>query len=166
MAENASRLFVGALALGDLLKSTLGHKGIKKVFLVRVCKRDQRHQRRCDHLKAIQLDIAVAKTLVNIFKVEWAKFREDPFNIARTNLSPKLLSQDKDYFASLDAVLRLERSVDLEHIQTIKKVGGKLTDPYLDEGFILDKTVAVNSPKRLGNAKILVATTCTSQIHV
>ena len=68
-------------------------------------------------------------------------------------------------------------STDLEHIQIIKKVGGKLTDSYLDEGtssagihrrpltrylsgFILDKTIAVNCPKRLENAKILIANTC------
>lgn len=64
------------------------------------------------------------------------KFREDLFNIARTTLSSKVLSQDKDYFANLavDAVLRLKGSTDLEHIQIIKKVGGKLTDSYLDEG--------------------------------
>jgi T-complex protein 1 subunit beta len=61
----------------------------------------------------------------------------------------------------------------------IKKVGGKLTDSYLDEGsylvmffpsyvhsthfllgFILDKTIAVNSPKRMENVKILIANTC------
>lgn len=37
-------------------------------------------------------------------------FREDLFNIARTTLSSKVLSQDKDYFANLavDAVLRLQ----------------------------------------------------------
>ena len=109
------------------------------------------------------------------------KFREDLFNIARTTLSSKVLSQDKDYFANLavDAVLRLkvlscstppfeqcqtevlaQGSIDLEHIQIIKKVGGKLTDSYLDEGFILDKTIAVNSPKRMENVKILIANTC------
>ena len=90
-----------------------------------------------------------------------------------------MLSQDKDYFANLavDAVLRLRGSTDLEHIQIIKKVGGKLTDSYLDEGtpidsrilcfrlivslgFILDKSIGVNSPKRLENAKILIANTC------
>ena len=40
------------------------------------------------------------------------------------------------FFANLavDAVLRLRGSTDLEHIQIIKKVGGKLTDSYLDEG--------------------------------
>jgi T-complex protein 1 subunit beta len=105
------------------------------------------------------------------------KFREDLFNIARTTLSSKVLSQDKEYFANLavDAVLRLKGSTDLEHIQIIKKVGGKLTDSYLDEGelcdfgrwssltmsgFILDKSIATNSPKRIENAKILIANTC------
>ena len=89
-------------------------------------------------------------------------FREDLFNIARTTLSSKVLAQDKDYFANLavDAVLRLKGSTNLEHIQIIKKVGGKLTDSYLDEGFILDKTIATNSPKRIENAKILIANTC------
>ena len=39
-----------------------------------------------------------------------SKFREDLFNIARTTLSSKVLSQDKEYFANLavDAVLRLK----------------------------------------------------------
>lgn len=38
------------------------------------------------------------------------KFRADLFNIARTTLSSKVLSQDKNYFANLavDAVLRLK----------------------------------------------------------
>lgn len=107
-----------------------------------------------------------------------AAFRADLFNIARTTLSSKVLSQDKEYFANLavDAVLRLKGSTDLEHIQIIKKVGGKLTDSYLDEGelletwilqcnsscsgFILDKQIATNSPKRIENAKILIANTC------
>ena len=39
-------------------------------------------------------------------------------------------------------------------------MGGKLTDSYLDEGFILDKTIGVNCPKRIENAKILIANTC------
>ena len=32
--------------------------------------------------------------------------------------------------------LDLQGSTNLEHIQIIKKVGGKLTDSYLDEGRI------------------------------
>jgi T-complex protein 1 subunit beta len=62
--------------------------------------------------------------------------RKDLENIARTTLSSKVLSQDKDYFAKLvvDAVSRLKGSTNLESIQIIKKVGGRLVDSYLDEG--------------------------------
>ncbi|KAI7031287.1 putative T-complex protein 1 subunit, partial [Hortaea werneckii] len=89
------------------------------------------------------------------------RFREDLVAIARTTLSSKVLSQDRDYFANLatDAVLRMQGSTDLTHIQVIKKPGGKLSDSYLDPGFILDKKFGVNQPKRVENAKILVANT-------
>ncbi|PPQ68280.1 hypothetical protein CVT24_005096 [Panaeolus cyanescens] len=221
-AENA-RLssFVGALALGDLVKSTLGPKGMNKILQSGSTGEINVTNDGATILKAIQLDNAAAKILVNISKVQDdevgdgttsvtvlsaellreaekliaqkihpqtivegyriaskaalaaleksaidhssnpTQFRQDLFNIARTTLSSKVLSQDKDYFANLavDAVLRLKGSIDLEHIQIIKKVGGKLTDSYLDEGFILDKTIAVNSPKRLENVKILIANT-------
>ncbi|KAK7439297.1 T-complex protein 1 subunit beta [Stygiomarasmius scandens] len=221
-AENA-RLssFVGALALGDLVKSTLGPKGMNKILQSASTGDINVTNDGATILKAIQLDNAAAKILVNISKVQDDEvgdgttsvcvlaaevlreaekliamkihpqtivegfrlasaealkalekaavnnvsdpvaFRKDLFNIARTTLSSKVLSQDKDYFADLavDAVLRLKGSTDLDHIQIIKKVGGKLTDSYLEEGFILDKTIAVNSPKRIENAKILVANT-------
>ncbi|KAF6754138.1 chaperonin Cpn60/TCP-1 family [Ephemerocybe angulata] len=221
-AENARLAsFVGALALGDLVKSTLGPKGMNKILQSGSTGEINVTNDGATILKAIQLDNAAAKILVNISKVQddevgdgttsvtvlsaellreaerlinrkihpqtivdgyriasraalkaleeaavdnrsnEEKFREDLFNIARTTLSSKVLSQDKEYFANLavDAVLRLKGSVDLEHIQIIKKVGGKLTDSYLDEGFILDKSIAVNSPKRLENAKIMIANT-------
>ncbi|KAF8590298.1 hypothetical protein K439DRAFT_1403997 [Ramaria rubella] len=221
-AENA-RLssFVGALALGDLVKSTLGPKGMNKILQSGSSGDINVTNDGATILKSIQLDNAAAKILVNISKVqddevgdgttsvcvlaaellreaeklvaakihpqtivegyriasgaalkaleksaidhssEPSKFREDLFNIARTTLSSKVLAQDKDYFANLavDAVLRLQGSTDLDHIQIIKKVGGKLADSYLDEGFILDKSIAVNSPKRIENAKILIANT-------
>jgi T-complex protein 1 subunit beta len=221
-AENA-RLssFVGALALGDLVKSTLGPKGMNKILQSGSSGDINITNDGATILKAIQLDNAAAKILVNISKTQDdevgdgttsvcvlaaeilreaekliaqkihpqtivdgfriassaalgaleksavnngadpAAFRKDLFNIARTTLSSKVLSQDKDYFANLavDAVLRLKGSTDLEHIQVIKRVGGKLRDSYLDEGFILDKTIATNSPKRLENVNILIANT-------
>lgn len=88
-------------------------------------------------------------------------FRKDLVAIARTTLSSKVLSQDRDQFANLavDAVLRMGGSTDLTHIQIIKKAGGKLKDSYLGTGFILDKKIGVNQPKRLENAKILIANT-------
>ncbi|CAK9780165.1 putative t-complex protein 1 beta subunit (tcp-1-beta) [Cutaneotrichosporon oleaginosum] len=214
--------FVGAMALGDLVKSTLGPKGMNKILQSTHDGSITVTNDGATILKAITLDNPAAKILVNISKVQddevgdgttsvcvlasellreaeklvtvskihpqtvvegyriasraaldalaksavdnkddAMQFREDLFNIARTTLSSKVLSQDKDYFANLavDAVLRLKGSIDLEHIQIIKKVGGKLTDSYLDEGFILDKQIAVNSPKRIENAKILIANT-------
>ncbi|KAI6044053.1 chaperonin Cpn60/TCP-1 family [Pisolithus marmoratus] len=221
-AENARLAsFVGALAIGDLVKSTLGPKGMNKILQSTSTGDINVTNDGSTILKSIQLDNAAAKILVNISKVQDdevgdgttsvcvlaaellreaekliamrihpqtivegyriasaaalealqnaavdhasdpTQFRQDLFNIARTTLSSKVLSQDKDYFANLavEAVLRLKGSTDLEHIQIIKKVGGKLTDSYLDEGFILDKTIAVNSPKRMENAKILIANT-------
>lgn len=68
---------------------------------------------------------------------------------------------DKDHFATLavDAVMRLKGSTNLEMIQIVKKTGGTLYDSYLDEGFIMDKKIGVGQPKRIENAKILVANT-------
>ena len=46
------------------------------------------------------------------------KFKEDLMNIARTTLSSKLLTHEKDGFAALavDAVLRLKGSSNLDYI--------------------------------------------------
>lgn len=65
-----------------------------------------------------------------------ARFQEDLLNIARTTLSSKLLTHHKDHFAKLavDAVMRLKGSGNLEAIHVIKKLGGSLTDSYLDQG--------------------------------
>ncbi len=58
-------------------------------------------------------------------------------NIARTTLSSKLLTQHKNHFAKLavQAVLRLKGSGNLEAIQIIKKLGGEMSDSYLEEGW-------------------------------
>lgn len=60
-------------------------------------------------------------------------------NIARTTLSSKLLTHHKDHFARLavEAVMRLKGSGNLEAIHVIKKLGGSMTDSYLDEGVCL-----------------------------
>ena len=49
-------------------------------------------------------------------------------DIARTTLSSKILTHDKDHFAHLavDAVLRLKGSTNLDSIHIIKKAGGTL----------------------------------------
>lgn len=105
-------------------------------------------------------------------------------NIARTTLSSKILHQHRDHFAKLavDAILRLHRAavssepadvgisattklctsgdrVNLEAIQILKKLGSNLSDSYLEEGFLLDKRIATNSPHRVEKARVLVANT-------
>lgn len=67
----------------------------------------------------------------------------------------------KDQFAKLcvDAVLRLKGSTNLEMIHIIKKAGGSISESFLDEGFILEKKIGVGQPKRIENAKILIANT-------
>lgn len=88
-------------------------------------------------------------------------FRQDLFRIARTTLSSKLLTHEKDYFANLavDAVMRLKGSNNLDHIQVLKKAGGQLRDSYLEDGFLMDKQIGVGQPRRVENAKILIANT-------
>ncbi|KAK5173409.1 T-complex protein 1 subunit beta [Saxophila tyrrhenica] len=220
--ENARlSAFVGAIAVGDLVKSTLGPKGMDKILQSASTGEIMVTNDGATILKSIALDNAAAKVLVNISKVQddevgdgttsvavlaaellreaeqlvnqkihpqtiiegyriasaaalkaleehatdhsknQEQFRKDLVHIARTTLSSKVLSQDRDYFANLatDAVLRMKGSTDLTHIQVIKKAGGKLSDSYLDEGFILDKRFGVNQPKKVENAKILVANT-------
>jgi len=90
------------------------------------------------------------------------KFKQDLLDIAKTTLSSKILTNEKDHFAQLavDAVMRLNKeNSNLENIQIIKKIGGNLRDSYLDSGFILEKRIGVGQPKRLENPKILLANT-------
>ncbi|PHU15849.1 T-complex protein 1 subunit beta [Capsicum chinense] len=100
-------------------------------------------------LKSLHIDNPAAKVLVDISKVqddevgdgttsvvvlagellrEAEKLRNlgpDLMNIAMTTLSSKILSQDKEHFAklSVDAVMRLKGSTNLEAVQIIKKPG-------------------------------------------
>lgn len=215
--------FVGAIAIADMVKTTLGPKGMDKI-LQKVTEHDQGISVTNDGatiLRSVMLDNAAAKVLVDIARVQddevgdgttsvavlcgellreaeqlvnqrihpqtivagWRlarsvarkaleeaavdnsdndeKFCDDLFRIARTTLSSKLLTHEKDYFAKLavDAVTRLKGSNNLDHIQILKKAGGQLRDSYLEEGFLLDKTVGVGQPRRIENAKILLANT-------
>jgi len=88
-------------------------------------------------------------------------FKEDLVRIAKTTLSSKLLTHEKEYFANLavDAVMRLKGSNNLEHVQIMKKAGGQLRNSYLEDGFLLDKQIGVGQPKRVENAKVLIANT-------
>lgn len=212
--------FVGALAITDLIKTTLGPKGMDKI-LQSAGGDVQVTNDGATILNSIQIDNAAAKVLIDVSKVQDDEvgdgttsvcvlagellreaeklledkihpqtviagyraaanaaasalersavdngsdpvaFRKDLLNIARTTLSSKVLAQARDHFAEIavDAVLRLQGSTNLDHIQVIKKSGGSLADSWLEEGFILEKKLGVGQPKRVENAKILVANT-------
>jgi len=89
------------------------------------------------------------------------QFRSDLINIARTTLSSKLLTHEKDFFAKLvvDSVLRFQETPNLEHIKIIKKPGGCLKESFLVDGLILEKTISTGCPKVKTNAKVMVANT-------
>eukprot|EP00878_Enallax_costatus_P002574 GHUV01002756.1.p1 GENE.GHUV01002756.1~~GHUV01002756.1.p1 ORF type:complete len:532 (+),score=161.55 GHUV01002756.1:257-1852(+) len=221
--ENARMAsFVGAVAIADLVKSTLGPKGMDKIL--QSMGRGQEVTITNDGatiLKSVYVDNPAAKVLQDISKVQddevgdgttsvvvlagellreaeqlvaqkvhpmtiiagfreaeaVAKaeltsaafsnaqnpdvFRQDLLNIAKTTLSSKILTADKVHFAELavEAISRLKGSGNLEAINIIKKVGGALKDSFLDEGFILDKKIGVGQPKRITDAKVLIANT-------
>lgn len=216
--------FVGAYAVGDLIKSTLGPKGMDKILYG--SGRDEGRVEVTNDgatiLRSIGVDNPAAKVLVDIAKVQdeevgdgtttvavlasellkeaetlvskkfhpqtiiagWREatnvakqalektsrplsvednesYREHLTTIAKTTLSSKIISQSKELFAKLcvDAVLRLKGSGNLDSIQIIKKMGGSLDESFLDDGFLLDKTPGNGQPKRVENAKILIANT-------
>eukprot|EP01121_Diplochlamys_sp_Union-15-3_P015412 TRINITY_DN508_c0_g1_i1.p1 TRINITY_DN508_c0_g1~~TRINITY_DN508_c0_g1_i1.p1 ORF type:complete len:536 (+),score=129.06 TRINITY_DN508_c0_g1_i1:85-1692(+) len=214
--------FFGAYAISDLVKTTLGPKGMDKILQSSGDNRDiSVTNDGATILKSIHVDNPAAKILVDISKTQDAevgdgttsvcvlagellreaeqliqqkihpqtiiegwraaeevalkaleestqdhgsdqeKLRHDLFNIARTTLSSKVLAQFKDKFANIavDAVLRIKRSIDLDHIHILKKLGGTLEDSFLDEGYILDKKIGVGQPKQIKDAKILIANT-------
>ncbi|CAF0823691.1 unnamed protein product [Adineta steineri] len=218
--------FAGAMAVGDLIKTTLGPKGMDKILQCSMSGGPDAGKLLVTNdgatiLSKIGIDNPVAKVLVDISKVQddevgdgttsvvvlasellretenllaqkihpqtviagWRKatdealrvlegiaknnsanpeqFRKDLMNIARTTLSSKILQGKKDYFAKLcvDAVLKLHGKTDLQGIQIIKRLGNNMSDSYLEEGFLLEKRIGINMPKRLENARILIANT-------
>lgn len=119
-----------------------------------------------------QLSLEVGERLLWLLVQHWKKlpkttekndvqFRKDLVNIARTTLSSKILNTKLDYFANLavDAVMRMKGATDLQNIQIVKILGGQLQQSYLDDGFILAKRIGTGQPKRVENARILLANT-------
>lgn len=214
--------FVGAIAISDMVKTTLGPKGMDKIL--QSMGRGQKAMVTNDGatiLKSMYIDNPAAKVLVDLSKVQddevgdgttsvavlagellreaehlvdakihpmtivdgfrracacavealearafdnaddATALREDLLAIARTTLSSKILTHDKDHFAKIavDAVMCLKGRTNLEPIHIIKKVGATMRDSFLAEGFILDKKIGVGQKSRVENAKVLVANT-------
>merc|ERR1711959_441259 len=220
---SAARLqsFVGAIAICDLVKSTLGPMGMDKILMSTSGKDMKVTNDGATILKSVCVDNPAANVLINMSKVQddeigdgttsvtvlageflreaekliqakihpqtivagfrqatevartrlnemsmdnsqdKDKFRSDLITIAKTSLSSKVVQHARDFFAEMcvDAILRLEGSTNLDQIQIVKKQGGTLRESYLEQGFILDKKIGVGQPKRIENAKIMVANT-------
>lgn len=90
-----------------------------------------------------------------------AAFKQDLKNIAMTTLSSKLLLHDREKFSNLavDAVLRLKGSGNLDYIKLIKKAGGTLSDSFLADGMVLEKSIATGCARSAKNPRIMVANT-------
>lgn len=103
---------------------------------------------------------ALAKIAINNSE-DKEQFRKDLINTAKTTLSSKLLTHEKEFFANIvvDSVLRFKEAPNLEHIKIIKKIGSCLKDSFLCDGLILEKSISVGCTKTRKNCKILVANT-------
>jgi T-complex protein 1 subunit beta len=217
--------FIGAIAIADLVKSTLGPKGMDKILQPMS---DEGGNNKiiitndgATILKSVYVDNGAAKILIDISKIQDSVvgdgtttvavlagellreaeklvnkkihpqaiisgyrlardkarevllkeainnekdkdiFYKDLINIAKTTLSSKLVTHEKDMFSKMvvDAVLRLGENPSLDLIKVIKKPGGTLNESFLEEGFILEKNISVASPKEKINPKILIANT-------
>lgn len=213
--------FIGAIAIADLVKSTMGPMGMDKILLSTTGKEMKVTNDGATILKSVVVDNPAANVLINMSKVQDEevgdgttsvtvlagellreaeklinakihpqtivagfrqatevarsrlidmardnsedsdKFRADLVNIAKTTLSSKVVQHDRDFFANMcvDAILRLGGSTNLDQIQIVKKEGGTLRESYLESGFILNKKIGVGQPKRIENARIMVANT-------
>ena len=205
--------FVGAIAVADLVKSTLGPKGMDKILQPMSDEggnnKIQITNDGATILNSVYIDNGAAKILVDISKTQDLvvgdgtttvavlagellreaenlinkkihpqiiisgfrkardcakeilvkqafndysdkdKYYNDLINIAKTTLSSKLVTHEKEKFSKMvvDAVLRLGDNPSLDLIHVIKKPGATLVYSYLDDGLILEKSISVGCPK-------------------
>ncbi|CAF1546529.1 unnamed protein product, partial [Rotaria sordida] len=208
--------FSKAIAVGNLVKSALGPKGMDKILRYNMSGELDADKllitnNRTMILSKIGVDNPVVKDLVDISKVQYdevgdgsksvvvlasellretenllaqkihlqtiitgwrkatnealtilegvAKNNSDLMNIARTTLSSKILQEKKDHLSKLcvDAILKIHDKTDLKHIQIVKLLRNNLNDSYLEEGFLFGERIGTNMPKRIENARILIA---------
>jgi len=88
-------------------------------------------------------------------------FCHELLNIARTTLNSKIISPFREHFSriAVKAVLKLKGSTNINTIKIIKICGGTLKDSFIEDGFVIEKKIGVNQPKRIKNARILIANT-------
>ncbi|KOB70262.1 T-complex protein 1 subunit beta [Operophtera brumata] len=170
--------FIGAIAIGDLVKSTLGPKGMDKMLVS--CGRNAGQVEVTNDgatiLKSIGVDNPAAKILVDMAKVQdeevgdgttsvtvlAAELLREAEKLVEQKLHPQTIISGWRIAAEAARTALAEAGFDHEknfNEAALRISGGLLEESFLDEGFLLNKKVGVHQPKRIENASILVANT-------
>ncbi|KRY80039.1 T-complex protein 1 subunit beta [Trichinella pseudospiralis] len=181
--------YAGAMALGDMLKSTLGPKGMDKILIGGREGGPQFMHVTNDGatiLKSVGVANPAAKILVDISLVQDTEVGDGTTTVAvlaaqllhqaelliESGIHPQIIIRgwrqalqaaraklaDIARISRLNAVLRT-KNTDLSCIHVITLPGGRLTDSFLDSGFLLQKKAGNYQPNRIENARVLIANT-------
>jgi T-complex protein 1 subunit eta len=98
---------------------------------------------------------------INIDKDDAEAYRSMLIKCAGTALNSKLISGQKQFFATMavDAIMHIKDSLDLSKIGSKRITGGSITDSMLIEGVAFEKTFSYagfeQQPKKFVNAKVV-----------
>ena len=111
---------------------------------------------------AMQLCIdRIAEISVKIADKSEAEKRDLLLKCAMTSLNSKIISKNKDFFGNMvvDAVMKLDDTLNKQDIGIKKITGGSVTDSFLVEGVCFKKTFSYagfeQQPKKFDNPKVL-----------
>ncbi|EDR21880.1 T-complex protein 1 subunit beta, putative [Entamoeba dispar SAW760] len=87
-------------------------------------------------------------------------YKKRLMDIARTTLSSKILSAEKEKFAQIavDAIEKIG-DADIDNVVILQKIGGEMRESYLEDGFLLEKKFGTAQKHKVENPKIMVANT-------
>ena len=111
--------------------------------------------------KASQIAVEALEKSAKNNATDPKKFRDDLIRVASTTLNSKVLAMERDQFAEI-AVKAIERLSDpsrIDAISIMKIPGGALRESEIVEGLILKCEFGVGQPRKVENAKILIANT-------
>ncbi|XP_038106790.1 T-complex protein 1 subunit beta-like [Culex quinquefasciatus] len=135
--------FVGAIAIGNLVKNTLGPKGMDKILIA--------HGR-----SAGQVEVTNDRaTILKAVGVDMSRFQDDEVGDGITSVTVLVA----ELLSEAEKLLEQKFHPQTNCVPAKLFAGCCLEDSFLDESFLLDKKSVVHKPKRIENAKILIANT-------
>ncbi|KAE9457200.1 hypothetical protein C3L33_10891, partial [Rhododendron williamsianum] len=169
--------FIGAMAIADLVKTTLGPKGMDKILQ----STGRGHSVTVTNdgatiLKSLHIDNPAAKVLVEISKVQDDEVGDGTTSVVV--LAGELLREAEKLVATkihpMTIIAGFRMAAECAREALLKRVMDNKEDPGKEHfaklavdavmrlkvrRFILDKKIGIGQPKRIENAKILVANT-------